>query len=133
MWFAPARRRLKRALRWDEDTYGFEYDLDIYNIVALVGHSNAMENKGLNLFPAEGIVADKETTSDEDFLLIERIIAHDRAGRFRVWSSDGKLERTLPRLSGALATAGYLVPELPRLLRPLLAKQGRRAKQRLAS
>jgi hypothetical protein len=43
---------------------------------------------------------------------------------------DGKLERTLPRVSGALATAGYLVPELPRLLRPLLVKQGRRAKQR---
>ena len=72
-----AMASLKRALQWDEETYGFEYDLDIYNIVALVGHGNAMENKGLNLFPAEGIVADKETTSDEDFLLIERIIAHE--------------------------------------------------------
>ena len=43
---------------------------------------------------------------------------------------DGRLERTIPRLSGALATAGYLVPQLPRLLRPLLEFQGRRAKQR---
>jgi short-subunit dehydrogenase len=41
---------------------------------------------------------------------------------------DGRLERTLPRLSGALATAGYLMPELPRLLRPVLESQGRRAK-----
>jgi hypothetical protein len=43
---------------------------------------------------------------------------------------DGRLERTIPRLSGILATAGYLVPELPRLLRPLLEQQGRRAKER---
>jgi short-subunit dehydrogenase len=43
---------------------------------------------------------------------------------------DGRLERTLPRLSGMLATAGYLVPELPRWLRPLLEAQGRRAKER---
>jgi len=43
---------------------------------------------------------------------------------------DGQLERTIPRLSGMLATAGYLVPELPRLLRPLLEQQGRRAKER---
>jgi short-subunit dehydrogenase len=43
---------------------------------------------------------------------------------------DGRLERTMPRLSGVLATAGYLVPELPRLLRPFLEQQGRRAKQR---
>ena len=72
-----AMASLKRALRWDERTYGFEYDLDTYNIVALVGHGNAMENKGLNLFAAEGIVADKDTTSDSNFLVIERIIAHE--------------------------------------------------------
>lgn len=45
-------------------------------------------------------------------------------------ADDGRLERTLPRLSGALATAGYLVPELPRFIRPLLEAQGRRAKER---
>ena len=72
-----AMASLKRALLWDEETYGFEYDLDVYNIVALVGHGNAMENKGLNLFGAEGIVANKDTTSDVDFLVIERIIAHE--------------------------------------------------------
>jgi hypothetical protein len=43
---------------------------------------------------------------------------------------DGRLERTLPRLSGTLATAGYLMPELPRLLRPILESQGRRAKEK---
>ena len=43
---------------------------------------------------------------------------------------DGRLERTIPRLSGALATVGYLVPNLPRLLRPVLEFQGRRAKDR---
>jgi len=74
---AHAMSSLKRALQWDEQTYGFEYDLDVYNIVALVGHGNAMENKGLNLFGAEGLVADKDTTSDADFLVIERIIAHE--------------------------------------------------------
>jgi short-subunit dehydrogenase len=45
-------------------------------------------------------------------------------------AADGRLERTIPRLSGVLATAGYLVPDLPRLLRPLLEQQGRRAKER---
>jgi short-subunit dehydrogenase len=45
-------------------------------------------------------------------------------------AADGRLERTIPRLSGVLATAGYLVPELPRLLRPLFERQGRRAKER---
>jgi aminopeptidase N len=72
-----AMSSLKRALRWDEETYGFEYDLDVYNIVGLVGHGNAMENKGLNLFGAEGIVADKDTASDTDYLVIERILAHE--------------------------------------------------------
>jgi aminopeptidase N len=72
-----AMASLKRALQWDERTYGFEYDLDVYNIVGLVGHGNAMENKGLNLFAAEGIVADKDTISDVDYLVIERIIAHE--------------------------------------------------------
>jgi hypothetical protein len=45
-------------------------------------------------------------------------------------ADDGRLERTLPRVTGLLATAGYLVPELPRLLRPMLEQQGRKAKER---
>jgi len=80
-----AMASLKRALQWDEQTYGLEYDLDVYSIVALVGHGNAMENKGLNLFGAEGIVADKDTTSDSDFLVIERIIAHEA---FHNWTGN---------------------------------------------
>ncbi len=44
----------KRSLAWDEETYGLEYDLDVFNIVALSGWSGAMENKGLNLFGVAG-------------------------------------------------------------------------------
>lgn len=55
--------------------------------------------------------------------------ADEVAGAVLDCAHDGRLERTIPRLSGALATAGYLVPELPRLLRPLLEFQGRRAKE----
>ncbi|MEQ8485458.1 MAG: aminopeptidase N [Pseudomonadales bacterium] len=68
---------LKRALRWEEEVFGLEYDLDRYNIVALTDHVGAMENKGLNLFEAHGIVADPATTTDDDYLLIERILAHE--------------------------------------------------------
>ncbi|MBX3705502.1 MAG: aminopeptidase N [Pseudomonadales bacterium] len=68
---------LKRALRWEEETFGLEYDLDCYHIVALSDYIGAMENKGLNLFDSQGIVADPQTTTDEDYLLIERILAHE--------------------------------------------------------
>ena len=68
---------LQRALRWEEQTFGLEYDLDVYNIVALSDYVGAMENKGLNLFEAHGIVADPTTSTDEDYLLIERILAHE--------------------------------------------------------
>ncbi len=68
---------LQRALRWEEEKYGREYDLDVYNIVALTGHVGAMENKGLNIFDANGICADPEITTDADYLVIERILAHE--------------------------------------------------------
>ena len=68
---------LKRALAWEEATFGLEYDLPVYNIVALTDYVGAMENKGLNLFEAHGIVADPETSTDDDQLLIERILAHE--------------------------------------------------------
>ncbi|MFU8814798.1 MAG: aminopeptidase N [Pseudomonadales bacterium] len=74
---AFAMGALKRALQWEEDTFGLEYDLDCYHIVALTDHIGAMENKGLNLFEAHGIVADPRTTTDDDYLLIERILAHE--------------------------------------------------------
>jgi aminopeptidase N len=67
----------KRALAWDEAAYGLEYDLDVFNIVALSGWSGAMENKGLNLFGASGVVADPAITTDEDLIVLERIIGHE--------------------------------------------------------
>ena len=68
---------LKRALAWEEEKYGCEYDLDVYNIVALTGHVGAMENKGLNIFDANGICADPDISTDSDYLIIERILAHE--------------------------------------------------------
>ena len=68
---------LKSALAWEERTFGLEYDLDLYNIVALDDYSGAQENKGLNLFGAEGVIADPAITTDEEFSLIQRIIGHE--------------------------------------------------------
>ncbi|MCG6860915.1 MAG: aminopeptidase N [Chromatiaceae bacterium] len=69
---------LKKAMRWDEETYGREYDLDVYNIVA-VSHFNmgAMENKGLNIFNAKYVLARPDTATDADFQGIEGVIAHE--------------------------------------------------------
>ncbi|AGA90438.1 aminopeptidase N [Thioflavicoccus mobilis 8321] len=73
-----AMRSLKKAMRWDEERYGREYDLDVYLIVA-VGHFNmgAMENKGLNVFNAKYVLARPDTATDQDFLGIEGVIAHE--------------------------------------------------------
>ncbi len=68
---------LKRALIWDETTFGLEYDLSHYNIVAVEGYTGAMENKGLNLFEAKGILADPSYSTDNDYLVLERILAHE--------------------------------------------------------
>lgn len=69
---------LKRAMKWDEDTFGLEYDLDIYMIVA-VGHFNmgAMENKGLNIFNTAYVLARPETATDTDYANIEGVIGHE--------------------------------------------------------
>ncbi len=69
---------LKNSMRWDEQSYGLEYDLDLYQIVA-VSHFNmgAMENKGLNIFNAKFVLADKNTASDSDLKRVESIIAHE--------------------------------------------------------
>ncbi len=69
---------LKRAMKWDEDVYGLEYDLDLYMIVA-VGDFNmgAMENKGLNIFNAKYVLAGPETATDADYAFIESVIAHE--------------------------------------------------------
>jgi aminopeptidase N len=76
---------VKRALAWDEQTYGLEYDLDIYNIVALSGWAGAMENKGLNLFGASGVIADPDISTDDDYIIIERIVGHEE---FHNWTGN---------------------------------------------
>jgi aminopeptidase N len=69
---------LKRAMRWDEEAFGREYDLDIFMIVA-VSHFNmgAMENKGLNIFNDKNVLASQDTATDQDFNSVEAIIAHE--------------------------------------------------------
>ncbi len=75
---AFAMESLKRAFKWEEDRFGLCYDLDIYMIVAVDDfNSGAMENKGLNIFNSDCILANKDTTIDSDFLNIESIIAHE--------------------------------------------------------
>jgi aminopeptidase N len=69
---------LKRAMRWDEDAFGREYDLDVFNIVAVSDFNmGAMENKGLNIFNDRLILATPETATDQNFADIERVIAHE--------------------------------------------------------
>ena len=69
---------LKHAMKWDEDTYGLEVDLDQYNIVA-VGDFNAgaMENKGLNIFNTKLVLARQDISTDWDFNFIDRTVAHE--------------------------------------------------------
>ncbi|MFZ5798145.1 MAG: aminopeptidase N [Desulfobulbus sp.] len=73
-----AMAALKKAMRWDEETYGLEYDLDVYMIVAVDDFNmGAMENKGLNVFNSKYVLARPETATDADFEGIERVIAHE--------------------------------------------------------
>ncbi len=69
---------LKKSMKWDEDKYSLEYDLSLFNIVA-VRHFNmgAMENKSLNIFNSKLILANSETTTDEELERIEGVIAHE--------------------------------------------------------
>ncbi len=69
---------LKKAMKWDEEKYNLEYDLSLFNIVA-VRHFNmgAMENKSLNIFNSKLILADSETTTDEELERIEGVIGHE--------------------------------------------------------
>ncbi|MCP5382014.1 MAG: aminopeptidase N [Kordiimonadaceae bacterium] len=73
-----AMKSLKASMKWDEDVYGLEYDLDIFNIVA-VSHFNmgAMENKSLNIFNTKCILAKAETATDTDFSFVEKVVAHE--------------------------------------------------------
>ncbi|WP_127023153.1 aminopeptidase N [Rheinheimera mangrovi] len=73
-----ALESLKRAMLWDEQTFGLEYDLDIYMVVAVdFFNMGAMENKGLNVFNSKYVLADQASATDTDFFNIESIIGHE--------------------------------------------------------
>ncbi|MCB5161881.1 aminopeptidase N [Marinomonas algarum] len=81
-----AMEALKRSMRWDEETYGREYDLDIFMIVAVDDFNmGAMENKGLNIFNSSCLLASPKTTTDDNFLRVEAIVAHEY---FHNWSGN---------------------------------------------
>ena len=73
-----AMASLKNSMRWDEEVYGLEYDLDLFMIVAVDDFNmGAMENKGLNVFNSKYVLADSETATDSDFLGVESVVAHE--------------------------------------------------------
>ena len=75
---AYAMDALKRSMRWDEEAFGREYDLDVFNIVAVSDFNmGAMENKGLNVFNDKYVLASPETATDADYAQIEAVIAHE--------------------------------------------------------
>ena len=77
---------LKRAMRWDEEVFGREYDLDIFMIVAVDDFNmGAMENKGLNIFNSSCVLASQDTATDATFQRIEAIVAHEY---FHNWSGN---------------------------------------------
>ncbi|MFW5450670.1 MAG: aminopeptidase N [Methylophagaceae bacterium] len=81
-----ALRSLKQAMHWDEETYGREYDLDVFMIVAVNDFNmGAMENKGLNIFNAACVLASPETATDRDYYTIQSIVGHEY---FHNWSGN---------------------------------------------
>ena len=77
---------LKTSMRWDEETYGREYDLDIFMVVAVDSFNmGAMENKGLNIFNTSCVLAHPETTTDAGFQRVESVVAHEY---FHNWSGN---------------------------------------------
>lgn len=83
---AYAMDALKRSMCWDEQVYGLEYDLDLFNIVAVEKfNAGAMENKGLNIFNSALVLASPESATDQDYARIESVIAHEY---FHNWSGN---------------------------------------------
>ena len=73
-----AMESLKNSIKWDEDVYDLELDLEQYKIVAVSDFNmGAMENKGLNIFNTKYILADSSTATDRDFIMLDRVIAHE--------------------------------------------------------
>lgn len=83
---AYAMQSLQQSMRWDEEVYGREYDLDIFNIVAVDDFNmGAMENKGLNIFNSSCVLCSPEITTDGEFQKVEAIVAHEY---FHNWSGN---------------------------------------------
>ena len=83
---AHAMHALKTSMKWDEDVYGREYDLDVFNIVAVDDFNfGAMENKGLNIFNSRYILADPDTATDMDYDGVTGVVAHEY---FHNWSGN---------------------------------------------
>ena len=81
-----AMEALKKSMKWDEEVFGREYDLDLFNIVAVSDFNmGAMENKGLNIFNTKYVLADPDTATDGDFDAVEGVIAHEY---FHNWSGN---------------------------------------------
>ncbi len=81
-----AMESLIRSMKWDEEVFGREYDLDVFNIVAVSDFNmGAMENKGLNVFNTRYVLADPETATDGDYDAVEGVIAHEY---FHNWSGN---------------------------------------------
>ena len=81
-----AMESLKKSMKWDEEIYGLEYDLDLFNIVAVSDFNmGAMENKSLNIFNTALVLAHPDTATDTDFMRVESVIAHEY---FHNWSGN---------------------------------------------
>ncbi len=81
-----AMAAVKNAMKWDEERFGLEYDLDIFNIAAVSDfNAGAMENKGLNIFNTAYVLASPQTATDADFQNVERVVAHEY---FHNWTGD---------------------------------------------
>jgi len=81
-----ALESLKKAMRWDEQRFGLEYDLDTYMIVATDDfNAGAMENKGLNIFNSKLVLADPKSATDDNYFAIESVVAHEY---FHNWSGN---------------------------------------------
>lgn len=77
---------VKDSMKWDEDRFGLEYDLDTFMIVAVPDfNAGAMENKGLNIFNTKYIMASNKTATDKDFELVQSVVGHEY---FHNWTGD---------------------------------------------